>query len=68
MPIYEYRCEQCNAEFEQLVFSSSQADSVSCVQCGSSKVQRKVSSIASAGTSHGSSLGSFGGCGSGGFT
>jgi putative FmdB family regulatory protein len=69
MPIYEYYCRECDTEFEQLVFSSSQADNVPCTKCGSRSVERKVSSIASAGTASGSTGGasSHSSCGSTGF-
>jgi len=69
MPIYEYHCNNCNMDFEQLVFSSSQANNVPCTEYRSSNVERKVSSIASAGTASGSTGGasSHSGCGSSGF-
>ncbi len=69
MPIYEYHCKDCNSDFEQLVFSSSQADNVPCTNCGSTNVERKVSSIASSGAVSGSSVSasSYSSCGSGGF-
>ncbi|NOY22159.1 MAG: zinc ribbon domain-containing protein [Acidobacteria bacterium] len=69
MPIYEYHCNDCNTDFEQLVFSSSQADCVPCTKCGSTNVERKVSSIASAGSSAAASAGaSYSSCGSSGFS
>ncbi len=40
MPIYDYRCEVCGLEFEELVFTS--LDVVGC-RCGSSKVTRLMS-------------------------
>ncbi|RLE17323.1 MAG: zinc ribbon domain-containing protein [Acidobacteria bacterium] len=69
MPIYEYHCNDCNADFEQLVFSSSQADRVPCSKCGSTNVERKVSSVASAGASSASSAAAaYSSCGSSGFS
>lgn len=44
MPIYEYDCEKCANEFEQLVFDR-QAP-VKCPACGSSKVNKKMSIFA----------------------
>ena len=41
MPIYEYRCEKCEARFETLVFSST--EEVRCDTCGSEKVTRLMS-------------------------
>lgn len=40
MPVYEYICQQCNFEFELLIF----ADEIAvCPQCGSKNLQKKVS-------------------------
>lgn len=41
MPIYEYKCEKCQAEFEQLVKSS--AEKAHCEKCGSKKVEKMLS-------------------------
>lgn len=49
MPIYEYRCEDCSACFEKLVFSS-QDESVRCPECDSDKVRRQMSCISAAGS------------------
>jgi putative FmdB family regulatory protein len=65
MPIYEYRCSECDHEFEELVSSSS--SSVTCPKCATEKVNRKLSVFASSGSS--SSFGgscSTSGCGGGG--
>ncbi len=43
MPIYEFLCNKCDNEFEELVFSSTK---VECPECGSKKVKRLVSSFA----------------------
>lgn len=45
MPIYDYRCQQCQAVFERLV-SYSKAGEVACPQCGHMYAQRRVSKIA----------------------
>ncbi|SYZ74672.1 Regulatory protein, FmdB family [Candidatus Zixiibacteriota bacterium] len=45
MPIFEYKCDRCGQQFEQLVFRSS--DKVSCTACGSEEVQKYVSTFAS---------------------
>jgi putative FmdB family regulatory protein len=47
MPIYEYRCEPCAERFEELVRASDPA--VTCPGCGSSDVQRLLSSFAGIG-------------------
>ena len=46
MPIYEYRCNDCDTIFEDLVMSKSAADSVACKHCGSSNVDRLMSGAA----------------------
>ncbi|HID11247.1 MAG TPA: zinc ribbon domain-containing protein [Candidatus Latescibacteria bacterium] len=42
MPIYEYRCSDCGANFEELVLSRN-TESVRCPQCSSTEVRRKPS-------------------------
>ena len=44
MPIYEYSCEACDHEFEELVFGSD-ADLV-CPECGAADVRRMMSAFA----------------------
>jgi len=66
MPIYEYCCEDCQKNFEKLVFGSEQPD---CPSCNSKKVNRLMStcgflSKGSGGETTGSSAGASacGGC------
>jgi putative FmdB family regulatory protein len=40
MPIYEYWCNQCGAEFEKLVNAGTQ---VVCPSCAASRVTRRLS-------------------------
>jgi putative FmdB family regulatory protein len=40
MPIFEYRCNACGAEFEELVFSSTK---VACPKCQAAKVTKQLS-------------------------
>jgi putative FmdB family regulatory protein len=40
MPIYEYKCTQCNEEFEMLVFGNKNVD---CPKCMSPEVKKKLS-------------------------
>lgn len=46
MPIYEYRCEKCAAQFEELVLSAGAATSVKCRQCNSSRVTKLMAAFA----------------------
>lgn len=41
MPLYEYRCDNCNFEFEE-IFPYEKRDDVICKKCGS-KADRKIS-------------------------
>lgn len=67
MPIYEYKCEKCGNEFEQLVFGQ---ECPSCPKCESDKVCRLMSCcqfksatpIGQAPVSSSSSGSSCGGC------
>lgn len=47
MPLYEFQCNDCQDQFEELVRSSSAVDEVKCPACGSQHVRRKVSMFAS---------------------
>jgi putative FmdB family regulatory protein len=47
MPLYEYKCADCERPFELLVSSPALADSVVCRYCGSDSVRRLVSAFAS---------------------
>jgi putative FmdB family regulatory protein len=67
MPIYEYRCKECGADFSRLQKVGASVEGVKCPKCESEKVERLLSSFAS--TSSSPSVGSSAGpsCG-GGFT
>lgn len=41
MPIYEYKCTECEEDFEELVSGSDPV--VSCPKCGSKKAKKKLS-------------------------
>ncbi len=49
MPLYEFHCAKCGEEFEELVMSSRPETlaQVTCPECGSHKVSKKVSTFAS---------------------
>lgn len=46
MPLYEYKCSDCERPFELLVASPALADTVVCRYCGSDSVRRLISSFA----------------------
>ena len=58
MPIYEYRCNQCEREFEQYVPSTQAA--VACPGCQSARITRRLSGF---GTLAGGGMTGGGGCG-----
>ena len=43
MPIYEYQCLECEANFEKILTSASSDEVITCGQCGSVKVRKKIS-------------------------
>jgi putative FmdB family regulatory protein len=47
MPIYEFVCQECSSNFEDLVFGLSQIEEVICPACGSGQVKKKMSTFAS---------------------
>jgi len=47
MPIYEFACSECGQSFEELVFSLSKVDEVTCPACHSRQVRKKMSTFAS---------------------
>lgn len=46
MPIYEYRCQACGTQFEELTLSAANASKVACHQCESRRVTRLLSAFA----------------------
>lgn len=46
MPIYEYHCEDCGKDFEELLFTSADQAHVKCKACSSSKVVKLMSGSA----------------------
>jgi putative FmdB family regulatory protein len=69
MPLFEYKCAECNASFEKLTHRDL-ADSVACPECGSPRARRLLSVFASFSTSSDGSptpiAGGGGGCACGG--
>ncbi len=50
MPIYEYQCRECSAAFEQLV--SSTDSKVTCVECGSERIEKQFSTFSATTAPH----------------
>ena len=48
MPIFEYRCKQCDREFELLIWSKGDGEDVECPQCSSREVERTLSCFSTA--------------------
>ena len=66
MPIYEFRCQECNLLFEELGSASAGADAVVCKKCGSKKVRKTISASSFKIAGSGSSIprGALSGCSS----
>jgi putative FmdB family regulatory protein len=63
MPIYEYHCQQCQTDFEQLVRSA--REKIKCPQCAGRRVRRKPSLFVTSGSSEtGSDQSTGSGCAS----
>lgn len=63
MPIYEYRCDQCGAEFEELTLSAHGGAAVTCRACESRRVTRLLSAFAVQSAANDSAALEPGGCG-----
>jgi len=46
MPIYEYHCDACQTDFEEMVTISARDQKFPCPKCHSKKTGRKLSSVA----------------------
>ena len=71
MPMYEFKCEACEHEFEELVLGQRDRK-IPCPKCGSDNTHRLLSASCVHGGGKGASFGSLGasggGCGTGGFS
>ncbi len=54
MPIYEFECDDCGTPFESLVIGFS-TENVTCPECKSKDIKKKLSSFAFSGNSQGAS-------------
>ena len=53
MPIFEYCCKDCGAEFEVLERSHNTDKPVECPSCGTHDTKKRFSAFATAGTQKG---------------
>jgi len=49
MPIFEYRCHECQEVFETLQLSREAAEDTECPGCGSERTEKLVSAFATSG-------------------
>jgi len=70
MPLYEYQCNECGAEFEKMMRFSEANQRPYCPSCQSQDTRKKIYTIASQGNSlSGASASAGNSCGSrGGFS
>ncbi len=52
MPIFEYQCNQCGEEFERVVFSGEERG-ITCPECRSKDITKKMSATSFMGSSIG---------------
>jgi putative FmdB family regulatory protein len=65
MPIYEFKCDDCQQTFESLVLIASAVDSIRCKHCNSSHIKRILSVTSnSSGTKTTIPAGALSGCSS----
>ncbi len=67
MPIYEYRCEECDHRFEIIQRLGADAGGLTCPGCGTPRLEKVFSTFA-ASTQGSTAEPASGGCGQGGFT
>ncbi len=47
MPIYEYRCQKCQCDFELFIWSARDEENLKCPKCQSTDVKRQLSAFRS---------------------
>jgi putative FmdB family regulatory protein len=52
MPIFEFKCKNCNHKFEELVFSAlTDSSNITCPECGIKNAEKLMSACSSSGMS-----------------
>jgi putative FmdB family regulatory protein len=62
MPLYEFSCNACGREFEELFRSMTERRTMQCPKCKSRDVRKRFSTFAMSGGDPGKGRGSGGGC------
>ena len=62
MPIYEYKCDECGSEYEQIRRMSDADRDLECPSCKSHEVKRQLSSFATSGGSSSGGAAEMAGC------
>ena len=63
MPLYEFECPGCGAQFEELLRHSDSAQDVSCPECGRREPERLLSStVRASGASDGGAYAAAAAC------
>jgi putative FmdB family regulatory protein len=65
MPLYEYRCADCQERFEVLQSLGEGSEGLTCPRCGGSQVEKQFSTFSGVSSSGASEATSVGGCGGG---
>lgn len=45
MPIYEYQCRACDAQFQSLIMKSEEEESLVCPECSGRKLKKLISRV-----------------------
>ena len=61
MPLFEFRCKKCGKKFEELVMSATKDEKLNCPHCGSTRVEKLISTFA-AGATYGDKGGTDSSC------
>lgn len=62
MPLYEYRCDQCDKSFEILQRMGAGADGLSCPGCGGLELRKQFSTFSASSSASSSAGANAGGC------